>query len=139
MSDMQWRKANGDVGDYEGPLVDLGQGIPRRMRDHGFRRAVFDLAFGYVSGFPLRDIIPFSLRSLFPQPVLSAELSEVTEPVGESYAGTVWIICPECGDLIPARVKAAIEDPDAAHLGEARLVCTPDMTDVHAHAWTHLS
>lgn len=65
--DMQWRRADGSMGTYHGPLKSLGHGIPRPMRDHGFRRAMFDLAFGYVSGFPVRDIIPFALRSLLPQ------------------------------------------------------------------------
>jgi hypothetical protein len=67
MSDMTWRKADGSTGEYSGPLMDLGHGIPRPMRDHGARRAVFDLAFGYVSGFPVRDVLAFSFRSLFPQ------------------------------------------------------------------------
>ncbi|WP_138945260.1 hypothetical protein [Plantibacter sp. M259] len=71
-ADMQWRKANGQTGRYTGPLMDLGRGIPRKMRDHGVRRAIFDLAYGYVSGFPMRDIIVFAGRSLFPAPVLTA-------------------------------------------------------------------
>jgi hypothetical protein len=106
------------------------------MRDHGIRRAVYDLAFGYASGFPVRDILPFALRSLLPQrgiPTASAPAAE-RDP---GYVGTVHILCPECGALMPATVSVEIENNDGAHLGEARLVCTPDMTDVHAHVWTH--
>lgn len=134
---MQWRKANGDFGAYTGPLVDLGQGIPRRMRDHGIRRALFDLAFGYVSGFPVRDIIPFALRSLFPQPILTVDLADIAEPVDESYVGTVYVQCPACDELMPARVTAEIGNPEGADVGESTLICTPDMTDIHAHVWTH--
>lgn len=72
IGDMQWRRADGTTGTYHGPLKSLGQGIPRKMGPHGFRRALFDLAFGYTSGFPVRDIIPFALRSLFPQRVATA-------------------------------------------------------------------
>jgi hypothetical protein len=71
-SDMQWRRADGSTGEYFGPLFELGQGIPRNLPDHGFRRALFDLALGYVSGFPVRDIIPFAFRSLWPQKPLEA-------------------------------------------------------------------
>lgn len=70
--DMQWRRADGTMGTYHGPLKSLGHGIPRPMRDHGFRRALFDLAYGYTSGFPVRDILPFALRSLFRQRLNSA-------------------------------------------------------------------
>ena len=63
-SDMQWRRADGTTGEYRGELVDLGHGIPRHIPQWGPRRALFDLAFGYVSGFPIRDILPFALRSL---------------------------------------------------------------------------
>lgn len=66
-SDMQWRRTNGSIGHYSGPLIDLGHGIPRRIPSYGIRAALFDLAFGYVSGFPVRDILTFSARSLFPQ------------------------------------------------------------------------
>lgn len=65
-ADMTWRRADGGIGEYRGEMVELGMGIPRRKGSYGIRRAVFDLAFGYVSGFPVRDIIPFAIRSLFP-------------------------------------------------------------------------
>ncbi|WP_193596085.1 hypothetical protein [Microbacterium sp. YJN-G] len=65
-ADMTWRRADGTMGEYRGELVELGMGIPRRKGAFGIRRAAFDLAFGYVSGFPVRDIIPFAVRSLFP-------------------------------------------------------------------------
>lgn len=66
--DMQWRKADGTFAEYTGPLDDLGYGIPRNPRTSwGIRRAVFDLAYGYVSGFPILDVLTFSARSLFPR------------------------------------------------------------------------
>jgi hypothetical protein len=53
------------------------------------------------------------------------------------HVGTVRIQCPECGELMPATVSAAIENPEGSDVGDATLVCTPDMTDIHAHMWTH--
>lgn len=139
MSDMQWRRSNGSTGTYQGPLVDLGHGIPRRMGEHGFRRAIYDLAFGYVSGFPIRDILTFSMRALFPQPVLSVEMQTEEASAEDIYVGTIHLLCPECGDLMPARVSASIGNPDLADVGLATLICEPDMTDIHAHVWTHTS
>ena len=134
MSDMQWRKRDGTTGTYAGPLVDLGQGIPRQMRAHGFRRAVFDLAFGYVSGFPLRDILAFSVRSLLPQRDIPTLEAVEVEP--STVVGTAWIECPSCGEYLPAVVTAEVVD-EAGDGQHAELVCTPDMTDIHAHVWAH--
>lgn len=65
--EMQWRRANGSFAEYVGPLDDLGYGIPRNPgASWGLRRAVFDLAYGYVSGFPVGDVLAFAIRSLFP-------------------------------------------------------------------------
>ena len=65
--DMQWRRADGTFAEYTGPLDDLGYGIPRNPRKTwGIRRALFDLAFGYVSGFPILDVLAFAARSLLP-------------------------------------------------------------------------
>lgn len=63
---MQWRRRDGSTGTYSGELLDLGYGIPRKRGFWGVRAALFDLAFGYVSGFPVRDILPFAARSLLP-------------------------------------------------------------------------
>lgn len=131
MSEMQWRKANGETGTYTGPLIHLGSGIPRRMGDHGVRRALYDLAFGYVSGFPIRDIIPFAIRSLWPSPVQSIE---VVDDPGVTV-GTAYVECPVCNDLMPATVTAEIREDSESE--EMRLACTPDMTDIHAHMWSH--
>jgi len=77
---VQWRRADGTTGEYEGHVRDLGHGIPRRDSGPGVRRAVFDLAFGYVSGFPVRDILAFVLRSSFREgPVLEATAEEVPD------------------------------------------------------------
>lgn len=78
--DVQWRRADGTTGTYHGPLRSLGVGIPRPMRDHGFRRAVFDLAYGYTSGFPVRDIIPFAACSLFRQRIATAYAQTAAGP-----------------------------------------------------------
>jgi hypothetical protein len=46
------------------------------MRDHGIRRALYDVAFGYVSGFPITDILTFSAQALIPHrqiPTVQAE------------------------------------------------------------------
>lgn len=78
-ADMTWRRANGSTGEYHGELIELGMGIPRRIPPHGIRRVLYDLAFGYVSGFPVRDIIPFALRSLFPVGTIAgAEAQPIT-------------------------------------------------------------
>jgi hypothetical protein len=77
---MQWRKADGTMRVYEGPLLNLGRGIPRPMRDHGVRRALFDFAYGYASGFPVRDVLAFSFRSLWP----SRPMDAIVEPYTES-------------------------------------------------------
>lgn len=50
-----------------GPLIDLGHGAGRwdTLPRHGFRRAVWDFCFGYVSGFAVKDILYYVLtRSL---------------------------------------------------------------------------
>lgn len=133
---MQWRKADGTTGEYVGPLVELGKGIPRNLPPHGIRRAIFDLAFGYISGFPIWDVLVFSARSLFPQrPPCRGEWVEQDQ---SSTVGTVWIACPECGESLPATVSAEVVDHDGDGL-HSELVCTPDMTDVHAHVWAHQS
>lgn len=49
------------------PSMDLGRG-GRPTPDWGLRRAVFDAAFGYVSGFRKRDILYYlATRSLSPR------------------------------------------------------------------------
>lgn len=48
----------------------LGFGVNpiRYTLKHGIRRAIYDFAFGYVSGFPVRDILPWVWRfSLSPK------------------------------------------------------------------------
>jgi hypothetical protein len=62
---VSWRRADGTTGEYTGPLQELGHGIPRRDTGPGIRRALFDLAFGYVSGFPVRDILAYVFPGSF--------------------------------------------------------------------------
>ena len=76
-ADMTWRRADGTFGEYRGELIELGMGIPRPMGAHGIRRAAFDLAFGYTSGFPLRDILPFAARSLFPRRAATIDAADI--------------------------------------------------------------
>lgn len=50
--------------------------------------------------------------------------------------GAAQITCPECGQVIPIRVRAQLglrED------GRQTLITDPDMTDLWAHAWSHES
>jgi hypothetical protein len=42
------------------PNVELGVGVMPAQRS-GLRRALWDAAFGYVNGFPIRDILYFVL------------------------------------------------------------------------------
>jgi len=45
--------------------MDMGRGSFRNLPQYGLRRAIWDAAFGYVSGFPKRDIVYYILtRSL---------------------------------------------------------------------------
>jgi len=52
-------------------------------------------------------------------------------------AGSVSIVCPECDAIVVVPVNCEIENPEGAWLGAAALNCTPDMTDLWAHMWTH--
>lgn len=64
---MTCSRADGTFAEYTGPLDDLGYGIPRNPRTTwGIRRALFDLAYGYVSGFPILDVLVFAARALLP-------------------------------------------------------------------------
>lgn len=101
--DMQWRRADGSTGTYEGPLFDLGYGIPRRIPAYGLRRSLFDLAFGYVSGFPVRDIIPFTLRSLLPSKPATVTLHP----------------CPECDGMLLGPPESGINHSNGAHVTPA--------------------
>lgn len=66
---MQWRRADGSTGRYEGRLVNLGYGIPRPRRNR-FTRALWHLALGYASGFPIWDILTFTAREFPSRPVI---------------------------------------------------------------------
>lgn len=62
---MQWRGPRGESVWYEGPMFDLGYGIKGRHQDRGIRGLVWDLAFGYVSGFPVSHILHYALTHVF--------------------------------------------------------------------------
>ena len=76
VGDMHWKRWNGKDGFYHGVLEDLGYAIPRPFREWGIRAALMDFCMGYASGFPVRDIIPFALRSLLPRGVKPAIIEE---------------------------------------------------------------
>ena len=107
---MQWRKADGTMGTYTGPLIYLGRGIPRPMGDHGIRRALFDLAFGYVSGFPVRDILPFAARSLFPQRAATIEAAEL-QPINCDVPPPGWWCSRDKGHDGPCAADEWDDDP----------------------------
>jgi len=52
-------------------------------------------------------------------------------------AGSVGVVCPECEVTVDVPVDCEIENPEGAWLGSASLTCTPDMTELWAHMWTH--
>jgi hypothetical protein len=51
----------------------------------------------------------------------------------EVLVGTVEIRCPVCDATFPVAVTASL----AVVGGGQELVCKPDMTDAHAHMWSH--
>jgi len=76
--EMQWVGLGGKTAKYHGPLFELGEGVPRNVPDQGVRRAIFDACFGYVSGFPVRDIAYFVVtRSLWRQRTIPTVRVEV--------------------------------------------------------------
>lgn len=67
MSHVGW---GGRTRIVRGRMIPLGIGIDngRAMHRWGFRRAVYDFCFGYVSGFAVKDILYFVwTRSLNPR------------------------------------------------------------------------
>lgn len=66
---MRWARRDGTVGSYIGPVRDLGEGIPRprstRPLIYRMQRALWHLAFGYVSGFPILDVVAFTVRGFW--------------------------------------------------------------------------
>jgi len=62
---MQWCGTAWAGRAYTGPLQELGQGIPRKFKLGGLKEFAYHLAFGYTSGFPLRDIIYWSTMVTF--------------------------------------------------------------------------
>jgi hypothetical protein len=48
--------------------------------------------------------------------------------------GTVPIGCGQCDTVVQVPVTADLQPNDD---GDQELVCTPDLTDAWAHAWTH--
>lgn len=54
-----------------------------------------------------------------------------------STVGTFPIQCPACSFVVDIPVNCEVVNNEAAHQGEARLVCEPDMSDIWAHMWTH--
>lgn len=72
---MTWRHRDGTPAEYVGPLTELGRGIPRKRSRRPFayrmQRAAWHLALGYVSGYPVRDILAFTIRGFWHIPLPS--------------------------------------------------------------------
>ena len=70
---MQWARRDGTMAEYAGELIDLGHGIPRprsrRPMVYRMQRAVWHLSFGYVSGFPIIDVLAFTARAFWGIPL----------------------------------------------------------------------
>lgn len=67
-----------------------------------------------------------------------AEATGITAKEGDMVMiGTAQIACPACDTIVPVPVEGHLDNEEHSHLGEARLVCEPDMTDLWAHMWTH--
>lgn len=113
-ADMTWRRADGSTGEYHGETIELGVGIPRPMGTHGIRRALFDLAFGYASGIPVRDVVPFALRSLFPQKHATATASELT-PITCHVPPPGWWCSRDGGHDGPCAAHPWRDDPRLTH------------------------
>lgn len=58
----------------------------------------------------------------------------MAEQANQVEVGTAHIECPECGEVMPAAVTCQIIESDE---GGQTLACTPDMTDIWAHVWSH--
>lgn len=82
--EMRWARRDGTVGSYIGPLTELGQGIPRprstRPIVYRLQRALWHLALGYVSGFPVRDILAFTRRGFWSIPLPADAPDAIVEP-----------------------------------------------------------
>lgn len=48
--------------------------------------------------------------------------------------GVVEVGCDHCGQIIPVPISV---DLQPAETGDLRLVATPDLADLWAHAWWH--
>lgn len=98
--EIRWGRRDGTVGVYTGPVLDLGDGIPRptstRPTIYRLQRMVWHLALGYVSGFPVRDIVVYALREFWP-------IEDITDiPTAEVEAHVVFIPGPDA-ELSPSR------------------------------------
>lgn len=135
--------------------IDLGRGRLRiDPNRHGFRMAVWDAAFGYVSGFRVRDIAYYiATRSLSsrvqtwalareahlgyydqnPQPINLPEDLDGCHSV--SFVGETGIRCPVCEEEIAVPVWAGIRADEDGETEE--LLTAAEYTDLWAHAWVH--
>ena len=46
---------------------------------------------------------------------------------------TTHVQCPACETVVPVQINSRIVNVD----DRQELICTPDMTDLWAHAWSH--
>lgn len=59
-------------------------------------------------------------------------MAAMTNPIGYTA-----VTCPVCDTTIDIPVNAEIADTTIDGEYISSVVCTPDMSDVWAHAWTH--
>lgn len=121
---MRWAHRDGTAAVYVGPLIDLGQGIPRprshRPLIYRMQRALWHLTFGYASGFPVRDIVAFTARGFWSIPIPTdapAAIVEAYDPeLSPSHAMTEDEYVELCTILASGLgVDAGIVEPVRPH------------------------
>lgn len=64
-------------------------------------------------------------------------IDERDVPESATIVGSYDVQCPACPTVVPVPVSCGVVNNENAWLGEARLVCDPDMSDLWAHMWSH--
>lgn len=101
---------------------ELGRGV-RRAPAYGLRRAVYDAAFGWVSGFRLRDIAYFILTRSLSERVRNWTLDRERA----AWDADTTIHCPEpgCTSLLGAVGGRIEHHTDGSHTWSGWIGSTP--------------
>jgi hypothetical protein len=105
---LPWVDWHGRAQTYTGPLRELGRGIPRprsrRPMIYRMQRAAWHLALGYASGFPVRDVLAFTLRGFWAIPVPTDDVADaiVEELTDEEVEALERFVA---GDVLPDDVR----------------------------------